>query len=259
MTTDFNAALDLIEKLDEWANKLAAPLLPPIENPAADRLEFRQHIPHTVMIGKCVRAVSGVHAALALADLGYVAECAAIMRMVSDFCTEIITISKSLDLDSEGELPDPVRDLVGQYFAPKPRTLDQYKKAKRPHYPSRKDLAKVETRWAEMVGIACSDDERRRELGNYLNSIFDAYVHGAYETTMELYDPGMGHFRMRGFRSQLKQQDHVKLVFAKLHGVVCALEHTAAVTAHEEVWKATGDARRALDGAGWSRLPSCDS
>ena len=257
MTTDFSVALDLIEKLDEWTNKLAAPLLPPIENPAADQLKFRQHTPRTVMIGKCVRAVSGVHAALALVELGYVVECSSIMRMVADFCSEIITIGKALQ--SEGELPDPVRDFVEQYFAPKPRTPEEYKETKRPRYPSRRDLMKVETRWAEMVGIAHHDDERKQDLGNYINSILDAYVHGAYETTMELYDPDIGHFRMRGFRFQLKQQEHVKLVFAKLHEVVGALECTAAVTAHEEVRKATRDARRALDGAGWSRSPSCDS
>ena len=206
------------------------------------------------MIGKCVRAVSGVHAALALAERGYVVECPTIMRMVSDFCTEIITIGKALQ--SEGELPDSVRTLVERYFAPMPSTPEEYKETKRPRYPSRKDLMKVETRWAVMVGVTYHDDEQKRDLEKYLNSIFDAYVHGAYETTMELYDPGVGHFRMRGFRSQSKQQDHVRLVFAKLHEVVGALECTAAVTAHEEIWKATRDARRALDGAGWSRSPT---
>ena len=66
MPTDFRLAPELIEKLDEWANKLAAPFLPPNENFAAERLEFRQHIPQAVMVGKCVRAVSGVHASLHL-------------------------------------------------------------------------------------------------------------------------------------------------------------------------------------------------
>ena len=71
-----------MEQLDEWTNNLAAPLLPPVENSVMDRLEFRQNTPEAVMIGKCVRAVSGIHAALALADLGYVVECATILRMV---------------------------------------------------------------------------------------------------------------------------------------------------------------------------------
>ena len=254
MTIDINLALDLTEKLDEWTNNLAAPLLPPIHNPATDRLEFSQHKPHTVMIGKCVRAVSGVHAALALVKLGYVVESSAIMRMVSDFCSEIITIGQALQ--SEGELPDSVRILVEQYFAPIPRTPDQYKETQRPRYPSRKELMKVETRLAEMAGI---DDEQKRDLQKYLNSISDAYVHGAYETTMELYDPHTGHFTMRGFQSQYKRRDYVESLLLKLQEVVCALEFTAAVTAHEEVWKATRDARHALDKAGWSRSPKVRS
>ena len=254
MTIDFGLDPDLIGKLDEWANKLAAPLLPPIKNPTTNRLELREHIPHTVMIGKCIRAVSGVHAALALADLGYVVECTAIMRMVSDFCTEITTIGKALD--SQDELPDAAHTFVEQYFATKPQTPDQYKEAKRPRYPNRKDLMNVGTRWAEMKGI---DDEGERTAHKFLNSLSDAYVHGAYETTMELYDPRTGHFSMRGSRSRWKRLDHIKWMFLRLGEVVSALQITAAVTGHKEVWKATDDARRALDGAGWSTSPGPES
>ena len=253
MTTDFSLPPYLIEKLDEWVNKLAAPLLPPIENSTMERLEFRQQTPQAVMIGKCVRGASGIHAALALAKLGHVVECAAIMRMVSDFCTEIITIGKALQIG--GELPGPVHTFVEQYFAPKPRTPDQYKEARRTRYPSRKALMQVETHWAQMVGI---DDEPMRSLHKYLNEVSDAYVHGAYETTMELYDPRIGHFSMRGCRFRWKRQDYIKWVFLKLHEVVTALETTAAATGHEEIRKATRDARRALDRAGWSAPPSCD-
>ena len=253
MPADFSLAPDLIEKLDEWTNKLAAPLLPPIENSVARRLEFRQHIPHAVMIGKCVRAVSGVHASLALADLGHVAECAAIMRMVSDFCTEIITIGKALD--NEQELPDSVQDFVEHYFTPKPRTPDQHKEAKRPRYPNRNDLMKVETRWAETKGI---DDDGRQAVHKFLNSRADAYVHGAYETTMELYDPRTGHFNMRGSRSRWKREDYIAWVYLQLLEVVTALEFTAAVTGHEQVWTETREARRTLDGAGWSVSPKVD-
>lgn len=250
LTIDFGLALDVIENLDEWANKLAAPVLPPIENPAANRLEFRQHIPHTVMIGKCVRVVSGVHASLALADLGYVTECAAIMRTVSDFCNEINAIGKALD--SKEDLPEPVQEFVQHYFAPKPRTPDQHKKTKGLRYPSRRDLMNVEKRWAESKGI---DHEETRSLQKFLNRGSDDYVHGAYETTMELYDMREGHFSMRGSRLRWKRQDYIEWIFLKLHEVVSALEITAAVTSHEEVWNATRGARRALDRAGWSSAP----
>jgi len=46
-------ARGLVEQLDGWVNDLAAPLMPPrmvAEGDDLIRLEFRQHIPHAVMI-----------------------------------------------------------------------------------------------------------------------------------------------------------------------------------------------------------------
>ena len=100
MAPDFNFERNLINKLDGWVNTLAIPLMPPHMADAGQgmsRLELRKHTPHTVMIGKCVRAVSGIRAALLLADLGYVVECAALLRIVSDFCTKIMAISSALN------------------------------------------------------------------------------------------------------------------------------------------------------------------
>ena len=251
MTADIGLARDLIAQLDGWANNLAAPLLPPIENPNTNRIEFRHQTPHAVMVGKCIRAVSGINAALVLADLGYVVESAAITRIVSDFCTEITAIGEALQ--TESKLPRSVSNLVEQYFVPRPRTPDEYKRRQRPHYPSRKNLMEAETRMAQRVGI---DGDKQRILHEFINSGSDAYVHGAYETTMELYDPGTNRFIMRGDRDQSQHRKYVQWVSLKLHEVVCALELTAAVTAHEEVWKATRHARHTLDKAEGSELPS---
>ena len=98
MATNFSFARDLINNLDGWVDKPPAPLMPPrtVEEPDLIRLELREHIPPAVMIGKCVRTVSGIHAALVLADLGYMVECAALLRMDSDFFTEIKAIGEVL-------------------------------------------------------------------------------------------------------------------------------------------------------------------
>jgi hypothetical protein len=252
MATDFSFARDLIDKLDGWVDKLAAPLMPPrtvVEAPDLMRLELREHIPHTVMIGKCVRAVSGIHAALALADLGYVVECAALLRMVSDFCTEITAIGAALD--KGGELPRAVRTFVDHYFVPKPRTPEQFEAAERTRYVSREDLMKAAVRLAESANV---DREQLRIVHRFLNMSFDAYVHGAYETTMELCDPDTGRFMMRGHLSPSKRQEFVEAVVLKLHEVVIALELTAAVTAHAEIFKAARDARHTMDASEpWKR------
>ncbi|MGH6803329.1 MAG: hypothetical protein ACREC3_08175, partial [Methyloceanibacter sp.] len=187
MAADFSFARDLIDQLDGWVNKLGAPLMPPctvVEGHDRIRLEFREHIPHAVMIGKCVRAVSGIRAAHVLADLGYVAECAALLRMVSDFCTEITAIGEAVNRG--GELPGAVRTFVDQYFVPKPRTPEQLAAAERTRYVSREALMKAEVRLAENANV---DGEQLRIVHRFLNMTYDAYMHGAYETTMELCDP----------------------------------------------------------------------
>jgi len=60
-TTGMSLPTNLIERLDGWVNELAAPLMPRRFVPEGSdrlRLEFREHIPHAVMIGKLVRAVT---------------------------------------------------------------------------------------------------------------------------------------------------------------------------------------------------------
>jgi hypothetical protein len=132
-----NLGREILDKLDGWTNQLVAPALPLRATPEGKdsiRLEFRQQIPETVMIGKLVRAVSGLRGALVLAETGYVAECAAVLRVVSDLCTEISAVG--LALDRGGELPAAVKDFVAQYFRPRARTPDEFASSERTRYVS---------------------------------------------------------------------------------------------------------------------------
>ncbi len=250
--SDSNFGRQLIDRLDGWVNNLAAPLMPLRVVPEGDkylRLEFRLHIPHAVMVGKLVRAVSGTRAALALADLGYVAECGALLRMVSDFCTEVSAIAEMLNRG--GEPPRAVRDFVNQYFAPKARTPEEYAAAERTRYVSRNELMKAESRMAEGTDV---NGEHLRIVHDFLNMTYDAYVHGAYETTMELFDRTTGAFAMHGHPDEGKRQEFLEAVFLKLHEVVVAIELTAAVTAHADVFSEVREARHAMDASEpWKR------
>jgi len=236
---------ETIERLDGWVNELAVPLMPPRKVPEGVdrlRLELREHIPHTVMVGKLVRAVSGLRGALLLAESGYVTECGGLLRMVSDFCTEVTAIGEALNRG--GALPRSVRDFANQYFTPKAQTPEEYAAKERTRYVSRKELMKAKVRLAEGTP---GGGERIRTLHPFINMIYDAYVHGAYETTMELCNPRTGGFAMRGHPEASKRQEFVEAVFLKMHEVVCAVELTAAVTAHAEVRKAAREARHAID------------
>jgi hypothetical protein len=238
-------ARGVIEQLGGWVNDLAAPLMPPrvvAEGDDLIRLEFRQHIPHAVMIGKLVRAVSGLRAALVLADLGYVAECAALLRMVSEFCTEVTAVGEALNRG--GELPGAVRTFVEQYFARKAHTPKQLAAEERTRYVSRDELMKAEGRLAAGAKV---DGEQLRVVHRFVNMTYDAYVHGAYETTMELYSPLTGRFLVGGHPDVSKREEFVEAVFLKLHEVVVALEFTAGITAHAAVFRAAREARHTMD------------
>lgn len=249
---------ELLDRLDGWVNDLAAPLVPPRIVPEDDdrfRLEFRQHIPHSAMVGKLVRAVSGIHCALLLAEAGYVAECACVLRVVSDLCTEVSAIGEAVNSNNRDvEPPRAVRDFVQQYFTPKPRTPEAYAATERTRYVSRDELMKGEVRLAEGTTV---DGERLRSVHQFINMTYDAYVHGAYETTMELWDPRTGVFSMRGHPGPAKRQEFIEATFLKMHEVVVAVEFTAAVTAHAEVFKAAREARHIMDASEpWKRQNS---
>lgn len=236
---------DLIERLGGWVNQLAYPLMPPIlvaEGHDSVRLDFRHRVPHAVMIGKSVRAVSGIKAALVLADLGYVAECGALLRMVSDFCTEIKALAEALN--AGGELPAAVRTFTEQYFTPKARTPEQFAAKDRVRYVNRDELMKAEMRLANKAKV---DAEQLRINHRFINMSFDAYVHGACETTMELWDAATGTFMVDGHRHPAKREEFIEAVFGKLHEVVVALELTAAVTGHAECFTAIREARHTMD------------
>ena len=235
---------ELIEELDGWVNKLAAPFMPPRVVADGDllRLQFRHQVPHAVMVGKLVRAVGGVRGALLLAEAGYVAECAGLLRMVSDFCTEVSAIGEALNRG--GEPPKAVRDFVEQYFTPKARTVAEYAAAERVRYVSREALLKAEVRLAEGSSVDVAELQRTHQ---FLNMVYDAYVHGAYETSMELCNLSAGRFEMRGHPSREKRQEFVDAVFLKMHEVVVAVEITAAVMGDAEVFRASRDARHRMD------------
>lgn len=247
MDTTRDLGREILDKLDGWANQLVAPALPLRVTPDGDdaiRLEFRQQIPESVMIGKLVRAVSGLRAALLLAETGHVAECAAVLRVVSDLCTEISVIG--LALNQGGELPAAVKDFVVQYFKPRARTPNEFASAERTRYVTREALLKVHKTLAQNHPI---DADMLDRSHRFINMAYDAYVHGAYETTMELWNQRSGAFEMRGHSSQAKRQEFVEAVFLKMHEVVVATELTAAKTAHREVFERARAARRAMDTA----------
>jgi hypothetical protein len=184
-----------------------------------------------------------------MAELGYVAECASILRMVSDFCTEVSAIAEALHRG--GEPPRAVQDFVAQYFTPKARTPEEYATRERTRYINRKELMKAEMRMAHGAEV---DGEQLRVIHDFLNMAYDAYLHGSYETAMELLNPVAHQFEMRGHPDGAKRHEFAEAVFLKLHEVVVAIELAAAVSGNSTVFHAARDARHNMDASDpWQR------
>ncbi len=149
----------------------------------------------TVQVAKAVRIASGLRAAMALADLGHTVECAALLRMVADFSSEILFIGEGL---IEGRFTDEQTKYIAQHFSPMPSDPDELAAREREYYVGRKAIASAHARLLEKTG---APKEQHAKYSAYLNKGFDMYVHGHYRTAMELYTGESMSFMMRGNKS----------------------------------------------------------
>jgi len=246
----------LLSDIAHWVTVLARPVPPPRMVLVGDdsfRLEFQDTKPETVMIGKLVRAVSGVKAAMHLAEIGFVTECGCILRVVGDLCEEIMTISAALDAVRNGAtMPTDVAMFVDQYFFPVPQTPEALDVELGPRYVTREKLIRAKGRLLEAQGQSA---DCLRQL-RFVNKMLDGYVHGYQESSMELWCPITRSFQLDGSSNADVRAEFVDFVIHQLHAVVCCIECTAAATACEQVFLLARDARRRMDSLGVSKAPS---
>lgn len=242
--TPFLLARETIERLGSWLHSLAGPLLPAVPVPEGNetfRWEFAEATPQALMVGKAVRMVSGIRAALLLADSGYTVDSASVLRLVSDFATEIQAVGEGL---RRGKLNEPQQRFVDQYFAPLARTPEEYEKRERDRYVSREQLYKA---YYAMGAEASIDVDRLRSLRRFLDYGYDKYVHGAYMTAMELYTGRDHSFMLAGHESERHRDVARTAIAGKLHEVVCAFEMMALVWPNETLRKEISEVRRRID------------
>ncbi|HEV7988635.1 MAG TPA: hypothetical protein VGP23_09130 [Candidatus Binataceae bacterium] len=186
-TSDFPVMRRTMDRLDGWVMALASPLLPLGEFPQelnglkGFRWDFKEKTERALMVGKAVRMASGIRAALILADLGYVTECGTILRTVSDFVTEVISVYEGCTRD------DPTKaqkDFLEQYFGNTAQTPDEYdEKEDKDRWVARDKLIAAHVRWASENK---QEPERVRKVLRFLAHIYDKFVHGSRMSTMQL-------------------------------------------------------------------------
>ncbi|MBY0504799.1 MAG: hypothetical protein K2X03_12870 [Bryobacteraceae bacterium] len=240
-----------------WVGALAKPFTPPKEVPVGDdgyNLEFWDKRSETVMLGKLVRAMSGMNAAVHLAEIGYVTECGALLRVVSDLCDEISTIGLAIHKVDQGETMNPeVEAFVSQYFKPMAKSPDEFANQAKVRYVSRERLLVAKVNMSPPVpGI---DSDMFLKLARFQNKTYDCYVHGYFESTMELWNPKSNTFELTGRTDAYSIEGFIEAAMLKFHGLVTAIEITAHHTGNQEVFQGAREARRKLDELGISADP----
>lgn len=243
--SDFPVTRQLIDRLDSWMVRFTRALPDPVRIPEGRgrfHWEYEEKSGRVVQMAKAVRMTSGIRAALLLADGTLVTESASLLRMVSDFSLEIIALGEGM---MRGNMTSAQRKFIEQYFAPFPKTPEEFEQQERDFYVSREDLMKSEVR---LANAAAQDGEHLRSLRRYLNKGYDAYVHGGYLTAMQLYHGGIKAFKTRGTDDDVEGLRVAKAAVAgKLHEVLVALEFMANLWGLSDLHAELREARRGLD------------
>jgi hypothetical protein len=218
-----------MERLDDWLMALASPLLPLQEVPVGPpgqggyQWAFRETSERALLVGKAVRMISAVRAALILADAGYVTECGTLLRTVQDFRNEIFAVCEGC---KSGQPTRAQKEFVQQYFAPVATTAEEFDKQERAKWVTRDELLKSYVRGAPEVG---ENPDRTRKEFRFQAHGYDKYVHGAYITAMDLYNGATQRFMLSGHESAEYRILCKRMVASLLHDVVAVLCHIAAV------------------------------
>jgi hypothetical protein len=133
------------------------------------------------MLAKAVRIASASRAAMALADLGQVAEAATLLRVIDDFAKEIIFVAEG---ELSGNPTAAQRQFVHQFFLPPPSSAKELAKQERRRFISRDEIYKAFRRIAQG-----EDGEELCREGKFLDAHKNAYIHGGYREAMDLYEP----------------------------------------------------------------------
>jgi hypothetical protein len=223
---DFAVTRAIISSLPGWVDQLTSRLPPPTRHTLTTGSFAWRHDAtgaDTLLVTKAVRIASGLRAAMVLADAHHTVEAVAVLRTVADFSAEVMFIAEGV---LEGRFTKEQAQFIAQHHAPLARTPDEFAEREREYYVGRSAVAKAERRLAEKFG---TDAELFAKLSGLLNQGYDSYVHGKYESAMELFDGQGKRFMMHGSKSDRAVCDAKTSIAGKLGAALNALAAIATV------------------------------
>ena len=244
---DFTITRRLVAGFEPWIAALVAPHLPFQKVPAKGGSyywRFRDENAHALLVGKLVRAVTGLRGALVCVDASMTTEAFSLLRMVSDYADEVIAVSEGL---VDGKLTKTQQTFVEQYFRPIPETADEHAAQPYERYVTREELMKSHRRLAEKT---TGGGAEILKLARYVQKGYDTYVHGGYETAMELFRGDEQRFMLGGHDSPKYICLAYTSIAAKLMPVLVAFEFSAFLHGLDALRTEIKVARKDLDDSG---------
>ena len=198
MIENTRQALDQIPTwVDNFARRLPRPERVPVDG-RGFQWRHAENTAEVLQVAKAARMVAALRAALVLADSGYTTECGSLLRTACDFSDEIIFLCEP---NLTGSSPTTAHtDFIKQGFQPIPKSPEEWMERKKEHYVRRGEVLKASLRIANMTEY---DGEFFRGLLTQISHTYDKYVHGNYETAMELYTERTNGFMTTGVESEL--------------------------------------------------------
>jgi len=191
MRPDFvQVSLDL---LCGWVNELAGDLPEPVKVPLPGgdfQWRHEDEDARVLLVCKSVRIATAISGAWTLANAGVPLEAGTLTRLVGDFSAEIRFVAESI---VEGRETRAQREFREHFFEPLPRSMSDFLERERRRYVSRGEIAKADRRLSEKAGV---DADLQADTSAFIAFGLDKYVHGAYETAMELYHGGHRRFML---------------------------------------------------------------
>jgi hypothetical protein len=245
----FIATRTVIDQLDGWIAAFAGKH--EFRRDADGDWKFVNETPEALQLGKAVRAVTSLRAALILADNGYTTEAGSQLRIASDIAHEIIAIGEGL---LEGRLTTNQRRFVEQYFAPMARSPEELEQRGKEFYVSREELFAAHQRLADKT---TKQGELLRSLSRFLNYGYDKYVHGSYGSAMELFRGDEGRFMLRGHDSERHRCATLTAIASKLFELLAALGFMTFPQRDEALFREIREAVNLLETSGEQSGEAC--
>ena len=189
-----------LRELDNWVNLLAACLPAPelVTNSGRQTWRYAESTPNVFLLAKSARMSTALLAAAQLIDAGLLTEAASLLRIAGDFSHEIKFVYEGL---RSGTMTSDQKQHLDDFFDRRPATPEESPAAGRRRFVNRDALFKAQVR---LINEKHLDGEQLRELARTIAGGLDGYVHGYYETAMELYDGKRFHIDRVGYPPRVR-------------------------------------------------------